>query len=179
MNTPFAVSRLRRPRGKRGFSLVEVTIALGVAAFALVAIFGMLPTGLNLFRSSMDTSIKSQIAQQITSEFNQTDFSKLLDGSATPPESFRYFAEDGQELDTQADSIYTAKVNVKINPDMPRDGGTTDGLQKNPTLVRVQIMVARDPGHRTELFTVGSDGKLKPEVTSFSTFVARNESILQ
>lgn len=35
-----------------GFSLVEVTLALGIIAFGLIAIFGLLPSGLGLVRES-------------------------------------------------------------------------------------------------------------------------------
>ena len=37
------------------FSLVEVTLALGVAAFSLVALFGLLPVGLNTKSSLIDS----------------------------------------------------------------------------------------------------------------------------
>ncbi len=98
MKTSFALSALRRLRGgKQGFSLVEVTIALGVTAFALVALFGMLPTGLNLFRSSMDTSIKSQIVQELNSEALLADFTDLIELSKTDPQ-LRYFDDNGKDV---------------------------------------------------------------------------------
>ena len=37
-----------------GFSLVEVTIALGIVAFGLMALFALLPIGLNLVRESSE-----------------------------------------------------------------------------------------------------------------------------
>ncbi len=40
--------QLRKPRLSRlGFSLIEVTIALGIAAFCLVSMIGLIPVGLN------------------------------------------------------------------------------------------------------------------------------------
>ena len=47
----------------RGFSLVEVAVALGIAAFALVAVFGLLPVGLN----SSDAAIRQTEANAIFS----------------------------------------------------------------------------------------------------------------
>lgn len=47
----------------RGFSLIEVTVALGVAAFALVAVFGLLPVGIN----SSDSAIRQTEANAIFS----------------------------------------------------------------------------------------------------------------
>ena len=37
-----------RCRGMRAFSLVEVALALGVAAFCLVTVFALLPTAFNV-----------------------------------------------------------------------------------------------------------------------------------
>lgn len=49
------------------FSLVEVTLALGVAAFALLAIMGMLPTGLKTQQGSIQQTTANQIISQIYS----------------------------------------------------------------------------------------------------------------
>ena len=44
------------PRASRGFSLVEISIALGVAAFCLLAIVGLLQTGLTSEQSTVGTT---------------------------------------------------------------------------------------------------------------------------
>ena len=44
-------------RGQRGFSMIEIAIALGVIAFALVAIIGVLPIGLNVQRDNRAETI--------------------------------------------------------------------------------------------------------------------------
>ena len=43
-----------RPAGVRAFSLIEVVLALGICAFALVALFGLLGAGLQTNRDSED-----------------------------------------------------------------------------------------------------------------------------
>jgi type II secretory pathway pseudopilin PulG len=45
-----------------GFTMVEIAIALGVIAFALVAIIGILPTGLNVQRNNRSETIINQDA---------------------------------------------------------------------------------------------------------------------
>jgi|SRR5437667_3090855 len=50
------------------FSLVEVTLALGVAAFALVAVFGMLPVGLKTQQTSVQQTKANAIASQIVAD---------------------------------------------------------------------------------------------------------------
>lgn len=44
----------------RAFSLIEVTLALGIISFALVAVMALLPTGLNTQRQAVDQSFGVQ-----------------------------------------------------------------------------------------------------------------------
>ncbi len=60
-----------------GFSLMEVVLALGVVAFAFVALFGMLPVGLNAFNNSIDATQETQIAENVMSQLRQAKFSTL------------------------------------------------------------------------------------------------------
>ena len=47
----------------RAFSLVEVALALGIIAFALVAVVGIIPVGLQASRDAVDLTRTSMIAQ--------------------------------------------------------------------------------------------------------------------
>jgi uncharacterized protein (TIGR02598 family) len=60
------------PHHHSAFSLVEVTLALGVAAFALVAIFGLLPVGLNSNQASIEQTAATSIATGIISDLRTT-----------------------------------------------------------------------------------------------------------
>lgn len=52
----------------RGFSLVEVTLALGLVTFCLIAIFSLLPVGLNSAKSSAEEAGAAALIAQIASE---------------------------------------------------------------------------------------------------------------
>jgi type II secretory pathway pseudopilin PulG len=52
----------RHAAGEHGFTMVEIAIALGVIAFALVAIIGILPTGLQVQRDNRAETIVNQDA---------------------------------------------------------------------------------------------------------------------
>ncbi|MGB8352336.1 MAG: hypothetical protein WCD79_00455 [Chthoniobacteraceae bacterium] len=54
------------------FSLVEVTLALGVAAFGLIAVFGLLPAGLNNTQTSIRQTAAGNIMVGIVSDLRQT-----------------------------------------------------------------------------------------------------------
>jgi len=58
---------------KAGFTLVEVTIALGIISFGLIAILGLLPRGLSLVKESADESAAINILGKITAELQSTN----------------------------------------------------------------------------------------------------------
>jgi len=57
---------------RSGFSLVEVTLALGVAAFCLIAVFGLLPVGLNSNQTSINQTAAASLARGIISDLRAT-----------------------------------------------------------------------------------------------------------
>jgi len=70
---------------ERAFSLIEVVLAVGVVAFAFVAILGLIPAGMGQFRQAVDTSVCAQIAQRVINDAQQADFSTLIDEPNLPP----------------------------------------------------------------------------------------------
>jgi uncharacterized protein (TIGR02598 family) len=63
-------ARTMKPHGRQtaGFSLVEVTLALGVAAFCLLVLLGSLPAGVKTQQASAQQTIANQIANVILSD---------------------------------------------------------------------------------------------------------------
>lgn len=53
---------------QKGFSLVEVTLALGIAAFCLIAILGLLPVGLNSNQASIEQTAAAGLARGIIAD---------------------------------------------------------------------------------------------------------------
>lgn len=178
----------------RGFSLVEVTLALGVMAFAFAAVFSLIPTGLSTFQRAMEASVGSQISQRVISEAQQTDFEVLTDEKEMPnpplgfsfraPEvkngSFRYFSREGNEvfpggseLSADEKSQVAYWVNTKITPG-------TDGWRH---LATVTVQVAKNPGNRSLEIVSGADDPganlVKPTtgvaVSTYSAIVSRNK----
>ncbi|XHR31154.1 MAG: Verru_Chthon cassette protein B [Chthoniobacteraceae bacterium] len=81
------------------FSLVEVTIALGIVAFSVLSLIGLLPGGLRTVRDSATETAISAIVRQMRAELNQASFS---DVTTTLPTQTWYFNEAGLELDASA-----------------------------------------------------------------------------
>lgn len=142
---------------QRGFSLVEITMAIGIVAFAFVAIFGLVPIGLNTFREAMDTSVRAQIVQRVVFEAQQTD-PKTLESRA---DVLRYFDDEGTEVEPEA-SIYTTTMALLSETELPETA-----ISQN--IMTLTVKVAHNPAHAPNPF--GDDSKL--HVTTHSAFIAR------
>jgi len=56
------------PHGARAFSLVEVTFALGIAAFCLIAVFGLMPVGVQTNRNATSQTAATTILSSVVSD---------------------------------------------------------------------------------------------------------------
>lgn len=82
------------------FSLAEVAFALGIFAFALVALLGLLPVAMKSSRDSLDISTATEVANTVAAELEQ--------GSWSGP---AYFDEEGNAT-IEANAIYHVRVVV-------------------------------------------------------------------
>jgi uncharacterized protein (TIGR02598 family) len=98
---------------KAGFSLVEISLAIGIIAFAFVALLGLLPTGLTIFRSSVDTANETWIMQDLNSMIQVTDWSKLDAMSFETSGEIYYYDEEGRLTDTEKTPSAEAVVKAR------------------------------------------------------------------
>jgi uncharacterized protein (TIGR02598 family) len=98
----------RRVRGhSRGFSLVEMALALGVMSFAMVPLIGVLPSGLSTFKQAMSSTIESEIVQRLTNDMLLSNFSTL--GTYTTS----YYDHEGMQVSQNSpDLVYTATLKL-------------------------------------------------------------------
>lgn len=100
------------------FSLIEVTIAMAIAAVAVVTLLGMIPQGMETMRDAGDEAIMARIHQQVLNELQVADFEALN----TYDKLEIYFDAQGEELGDNRGSgspqkgsfnhIYSARVTV-------------------------------------------------------------------
>jgi uncharacterized protein (TIGR02598 family) len=62
----------RRSYTTAAFSLIEVTLAVGVAAFCLVAIFGLVPVGVQTNRNATSQSAATNIVAAVIADLRGT-----------------------------------------------------------------------------------------------------------
>jgi uncharacterized protein (TIGR02598 family) len=176
--TPLPPRNVRRQNAK-GFSLIEVAIAVGILAVALVALLGLLPGGMNNFRKAMDTSITAQISQRILHDMEQAEFSEVVDlihlptdpTSYCPPHfsfraptvqapALRYFDEQGEEVipknvklsdDEKKAVVYHVNVRIIPRAELPMINETA------AQVAQITIQVARNSGNRDIPIVTGSN----------------------
>ena len=166
------ILRLRRPvtRCPAAFSLVEVTLALGIMSFALVSLIGLLPVGLSTFHDSVDSSTGTQIAQRLLDEAQQTDFDQLIATAQKP--TVRYFDDQGNELLPAKKAAAIYDTNLVVSP-----ATTLPGAMSNQNLATVLLQIAKNPGN--QVIASGSDYRWIPTasltISSYAANVARNK----
>src|ERR1700730_4175808 len=116
-----------RTRSTAAFSIVEVVLALGVAAFCLIAILGLLPAGLNTNQTSTRQTTANGILSAIVADLRATPGTSKksnlfkIDLTKTKTQTL-YFAGDGTYSTSAApNSIFYAKVKFS------RSGGGQQG----------------------------------------------------
>ena len=116
----------RHHTSKAGFSLIEVVIALGIFAFCIVAIVGLLPVGMNSVRSVSNENNAIHIASSIEGIWLVAPTNKSIANSAFPitnlyvgatNSSVFYFNEFGEQTDSAGASVnmtYTANLSTSL-----------------------------------------------------------------
>jgi len=134
----------RPPPETAAFSLVEVTLALGVAAFALLAIMGMLPMSLKTQQASIQQTTANTIISQIFSDLRADvrlppgQLSKVCPDPPDPNQPCQwdqlhghwrnvatpdtlYFTNEAKQTGTingspPADAVFRAKITYRFPP---------------------------------------------------------------
>jgi uncharacterized protein (TIGR02598 family) len=121
-----------------------VALALGVVAFSFVTLLALIPSSLKTFRSAIDTTVTSQIAQRLISEIQQSDFDFLVDNRRNLAEAqnqqfsrlpIRYFDDQGNELHgaNASHAIYHAVIRVSQPGDRNPSGSSSKWFTSLPS----------------------------------------------
>jgi uncharacterized protein (TIGR02598 family) len=117
-----------------GFTLVEVMLALAIVSIGLIAILGLLPTGLRSARDAADNTISATIVQDVfsairTNQFTTVDLSTFgfpqVVGQPTAPYNLlnsyptitAYFDQEGFKPVTPQDNYF--QVNLTFTNQTP------------------------------------------------------------
>lgn len=131
---------------RKAFSLIELTLALGIVSFAFVGIFALLPIGMTNMRTAIDTTVTHSIYQSILNDAQLTSFSRLVD-----PDGFMAEYRDGAAFDEQgnrlpvgeSDARYIATVKVITPVTIPGATAERQNLARVEVTVQAQFSDAR------------------------------------
>lgn len=109
--------------GSVSFSLIEVVIALGVASFCLIAVFGLLPVGVQTNQNAISQTAAVGIACAVIADMRATP--KMASTSAQFGVTFGtartlYFDnEGGFSISSNGTSRYQLNITFPPNADLP------------------------------------------------------------
>ena len=96
--------------GEQGFSLVELTLAIGVAAFCLLAVFGLLPVAQSSHQTASEQTVANGLTSEIISDLRATHkttpptaqvsprFGLTIGASSGPSSAETLFFRDGADV---------------------------------------------------------------------------------
>ncbi len=164
----------------RGFSLVEVTIAMAIAAVSIVTILGMIPQGMQTMRDAGDQAIMGRIHQGILSEIQLTPFGK---GTGTELiDSFngqqRFYDDQGERLMPNERAslrhIYSARIHI------PQTGGVLPQSVGGSGYAGLKMGgAAANPNLRTVIVEVAAVGGRDSQASPFNWDDQRNRAIIR
>ena len=125
---------MNKSSNSSAFSLIEVTIALGVTAVSLIAIFALLPIGAQTNRNAISQTAAISILSAVTADMRATP-----DGLSTTGQyhitfgtaQTLYFDELGNFTSASSTSTSTYRLDVAFPP--------TSGLTRAPTNVKLSL----------------------------------------
>lgn len=127
----------RNPSAKRGFTLIETVLAIGIVATVLIALLGLLPTGSDILSEAGRGTVGARIAQQLIGEVQLAEYDDIDKFN----NQTRYYNDMGTELRSRGGEVYTARIEIESgNPPIP-------GAKESEYLRRVIIKVSNKPGN--------------------------------
>jgi hypothetical protein len=156
---------------RAGFSLVEITLALGVAGFCLIAILGMLPVGLKTQQTSSQQTKANAIISEVVGD--------LRADVRLPPGKISKESTAGLGLNGHWAAVATPDT-LYFTIDGKQTGGVSPGTVPPDAVFRVKITYLFPPTTTTSLadVTVSWPAQVDPATGvpagSVETFIAVN-----
>lgn len=135
-----SLAALRQARSRqtaRGFSLVEVALALGIVSFGLVSMLGLMPIGLEVFRESIQSTVQTDILRELGSHFQSMPFQDVQSST-----EMTYYTDQGVPTTNPESALFGVTYAVDASTPLlaTADGYSNDQLKT----VRVSFYTNRD-----------------------------------
>ena len=148
---------------QRAFSLVEVTLAIGIVSFALLAILALVPVGMKSGSEAIDATHTSLIGQDTQNKVKSTVTSTTFSGS-TDISSTWFYDREGVFVGTDVASNSFYRADATIHKDW---GANASPSNVDATLLRPVTVKVRWPVNTSNGNPLGNNE------TSFTFYVRR------
>ena len=168
----------------RGFSLIEVIVAMGIVATVMVGLIGIMPAGVASLHDASTTAIQSRIVQELASDAQQSDWNNLPPPPNTPvtPKlddlmgraKTRYYDSQGTLITPASAGTRPASYATLMEYSDNEEGHKAKVLNytKGYThLRRVKITIEFTPGGRPPVFTSNDTARLK-NIKTYTIMIA-------
>lgn len=113
-------------KGRGGFSLIEIAIALGVISAGMIPLLGLMSVGFSTMKESQSQMQSSIIAQEIIGDAQTAAFDSL--------ETRQYYMDlEGREV-APGDAAFIVDVTVEKGP--------TSGIVRSQNAARIEVAVS-------------------------------------
>ena len=154
-------------RSASGFSLVEVALAVAIAAVGIITCLGLLPEGLEMSRRTAQMAINSNILEQLIRDVENAGWPYLNTQTGRVK---KYFNDQGSEVAADArDLTYLVEIDYSNLAYIP---AATSDLQTQSNLKRLVIRIATTTNPNFEF-----NGKNPALYTTFNYLVAKDRPI--
>ncbi len=127
------------PRRQSGFTLVEVTLAVGITVTVCLTLMGMIPYSMDSMHKAALISADAQVVQSITSDYQMRDWATVVAQGATNQDA--YYDYHGLPTTMGAlDVSFTARTQVQAAPILPGSTATNARIMA----VWIQVVNGRD-----------------------------------
>jgi len=126
-----------RANTERGFSLVEVTLAVAIAAVAMITFLGLLPMGLETSRKTSTRIANANMLEQVVQNLDGLLWGTNNGNLPSPGTKQRiYFNEEGTQVPSGSpDMTYLVEVEYRGPAYLDKDSGSQSFLQR--ALIRI------------------------------------------
>lgn len=147
-------------RKRAGFSLIEVTLAIAIVAFAFIALIGLLPAGMSVFNQTMDSTNEMRISSDLTALLQASEYNKIPTNVDIVKNIF-YFDVDGALVDTDNrqvpekvdERVYAARIYVD-QQNIPAAGINTF-FDQHTTALKTLVIVGRNTAPNVKTLQTG------------------------
>lgn len=179
-------------RPSRGFSLLEVIVAMGIVATVMIALVGVMPSGVASIQESSVTSIEARIMQEIISDAQAAEWilpddpvqAKKVTTVDQIVQDVRYYDRFGKLLQKSGGgsnnlnekSLYAAKLEI-VDKKPEVQNRTREELGNRSNIWKLKVLVEYTPSGRPPTWNKKDPKRRITEQSFYITFMGRKKDL--